>query len=346
MNDNAIKVIAHPSEKKKERFDLIAESQNADVHRVAPVVTKTPYSNLSRDLPLIPVHLGSCEAATFIRTKRGLGDMVSLLGAISSFREKHPTIQTTLLGVDPVASIALHHPAVDKVITSPRLLDLDSKIFDLSTPGPCSVIEGYFRSPEPGNRSLLFAVAIGLEKTNKPQVMVTPEERLWAKDWFAKRRLSKPVGVVYKTASKTKNFVAMPELFQRVQWDFDAYLIEHANPFLSAEPTTIGLTIRQQAALIAESKAVITPDTGWLHVAGGLQVPLVGLFGSYPAQQTMSIYKVPTLAVAGYCPLGQQPCRAKIYCQYDATYKHPHCLSQSVDEVYPQIAAFLERYAN
>jgi hypothetical protein len=271
--------------------------------------------------------------------------MVSLLGAISSFREKHPSIQTTLLGVDPVASIALHHPAVDNVITSPRLLDLDSKIFDLSNPGPCAAIENYFRCPEPGNRSLLFAAAIGLKTTNRPQVMVTPAERLWAKDWFATRGLSNPVGVVYQSASTTKNFAATPELFQRVQWDFDAYLIEHGKPFLSAEPTTMGLTIRQQAALIAESKAVITPDTGWLHVAGALQVPLVGLFGSYPAQQTMSIYQVPTLPVTGYCPLGQQPCRAKIYCQHEPDYEHPPCLSQSVNEVYPQIAAFLKRYA-
>lgn len=303
-----------------------------------------PYSQLSKDLPLVPLQLGNCDSVTFVRTRRGLGDMVSMLGAVSAFREKHPGIETTILGVDPLASIALHHPAVNKVITSPDALDLDSKLIDLSNPGPCAAIEGYFRCPEPGNRSLLFAAAIGLAKTNQPRVMVTPAERLWAKEWFHQRNLSNPVGVVYQSASKTKNFADIAELFQRVQWDFDAYLIEHANPFEGAEPTTKGLTIREQAALIAESKAVITPDTGWLHVAGALQIPLVGLFGSYPGQQTMSIYQVPTLSVSGHCPLGQQPCRAKIYCQQEPGYQHPPCLNQSVAEVFPQISAFLSQY--
>ena len=133
-------------------------------------------------------------------------------------------------------------------------------------------------------------------------------------------------------------------MFLRVQWAFDAYLIEHKDSFRGAGPTTEGLTIRQQAALISESKVIISPDTGWLHVAGALGIPLIGLFGSYPAQQTMSIYRVPTLPVVGYCPLGQQPCRGMISCSSDEGFEHPPCLSQKVEEVFPQIEPFLKLY--
>ena len=306
---------------------------------------RTPYGNLSRDLPIRPLNLGNCDEVTFIRHRPGLGDMVSLLGAIERFKEEHPNVTVTLMGVEPILSIAENHPAVDRIISDKTELNLDSHLVDLSNPGPCAVLEGYFRSPEPANRSVLFAAALGLQRTKTPRLVITDEERDWAKQWFADRGLAKPVAVVYQTASSIKNFLALPELFLRVQWDFDAFLIEHEEAFEGAEPTTIGLSVRQQAALIAESEAIITPDTGWLHVGGALGIPLIGLFGSYPAQQTMSIYRVPTLPVVGFCPIGQQPCRGSIPCAADEGFEHPPCLSQDVEEVFPQIETFLNRYA-
>ena len=309
------------------------------------VEQRLPYGKLSRDLPIRPLSLGGCSEVTLLRHRPGLGDMVSLLGAIDRFKEQHPNVAITLLGEYPILSIAEHHPSIDRVISDKEDLNLNSQLVDLSNPGPCAVLEGYFRSPEPANRSVLFAASLGLQRTNTPKVVVTEEEREWARRWFADRGLEKPVGVVYKTSSGHKNFLNLPELFTRVQWDFDAYLIEHEDPFAGSEPTTQGLTIRQQASLISESAVVISPDTGWLHVAGALGIPLVGLFGSYPAQQTMSIYQVPTLPVVGYCPLGQQPCRGAITCSTEAGFEHPPCLSQTVGEVFPQIKVFLERYA-
>jgi len=308
------------------------------------VEQRLPYGQLSRDLPIRPLSLGGCSEVTLLRHRPGLGDMVSLMGAIDRFKEQHPGVAITLLGEHPILSIAENHPSIDRVISDKGELNLKSQFVDLSNPGPCAVLEGYFRSPEPANRSLLFAAALGLQKTNTPQVFITEEEREWARQWFAERGLEKPVGVVYQTASRIKNFLNLPELFTRVQWDFDAYLIEHEEVG-AAEPTTQGLTIREQAALIGESKAVISPDTGWLHVAGSLGIPLIGLFGSYPAQQTMSIYQVPTLPVVGYCPLGQQPCRGRIPCSIEEGFEHPPCLSQTVGEVFPQIKSFLNRYA-
>tara|TARA_R100001510_G_C7656966_1_gene217770 strand:+ start:82 stop:897 length:816 start_codon:yes stop_codon:yes gene_type:complete len=270
--------------------------------------------------------------------------MVSLLGAIEKFKENHPNLKVTLLGENPILSIAENHFSIDRIISSKEDLNLNAPLIDLSNPGPCAVLEGYFRSPEPASRAALFAAALGLQRTAVPKVVITDEERSWARQWFEDRSLKKPVGVVYQTASRNKNFLDLPSLFLRVQWDFDAYLIEHKDPFESAGPTTEGLTIRQQAALIGESKAVISPDTGWLHVAGALGIPLVGLFGSYPAQQTMSVYRVPALPIVGYCPIGQQPCRGMILCSYDQGFEHPPCLSQKVEEVFPQIETFLKLY--
>jgi hypothetical protein len=339
---SSVQITHHPNAAcRRTREKLLGDA------RVEPrnlVEGKLQYGNLSRDLPIRPLSLGNCDEVTFLRHRPGLGDMVSLLGAIERFKAQHPRLTITLMGSEPILSIAKNHPAVDRIISEKSDLNLDSHLVDLSNPGPCAVLEGYFRSPEPANRSLLFAASIGLQRTTKPQVVITEEERAWAKQWFDSRGLKKPVGIVYRTASNIKNFLNLPELFIRVQWDFDTFLIEHEGVD-EVEPNTKGLTIREQAALIAESAAIITPDTGWLHVAGALGIPLIGLFGSYPAQQTMSIYRVPTLPVVGFCPIGQQPCRGSIPCAADEGFEHPPCLSQEVDEVFPQIETFLHRYA-
>lgn len=340
---SSVEITHHPNASSRRAKEKLLG--NVEVVSRNAVAQRIPYGNLSRDLPIRPLSLGACDEVTLLRYRPGLGDMVSLLGAIERFKEEHPSVTVTLMGEEPILSIAQNHPSVDRIISDKSELNLDSHVVDLSNPGPCAVLEGYFRSPEPGNRSLLFAASIGLLKTNTPRLVITGEEREWARQWFADRGLAKPVAVVHRTASSIKNFLMLPELFLRVQWEFDAFLIEHEEAFEGAEPTTRGLTIRQQAALISESSAIITPDTGWLHVAGALGIPLIGIFGSYPAQQTMSIYRVPTLPVVGFCPIGQQPCRGSIPCASDEGFEHPPCLSQDVEEVFPQIETFLNRYA-
>lgn len=44
-------------------------------------------------------------------------------------------------------------------------------------------------------------------------------------------------------------------------------------------PAMLGMHIRQTAAAVAHLDAVVSPDTGILHVAGTLGVPVLGLFG-------------------------------------------------------------------
>lgn len=55
-------------------------------------------------------------------------------------------------------------------------------------------------------------------------------------------------------------------------------------------PAVIGRPIREAAAVIAHLDAVITPDSGLLHVAGALGVPVLGLFGSTDGALRMREY--------------------------------------------------------
>lgn len=55
-------------------------------------------------------------------------------------------------------------------------------------------------------------------------------------------------------------------------------------------PAVNGKHIRQAAAIIAHLDAVVTPDTGLLHVAGALGVPILGIFGSTDGTLRMREY--------------------------------------------------------
>lgn len=68
-------------------------------------------------------------------------------------------------------------------------------------------------------------------------------------------------------------------------------------------PAVLGRPIRETAAVIAHLDAVISPDSGLLHVAGALGVPVLGLFGSTDGALRMREY-------AGHWTDGRQvaPC--------------------------------------
>lgn len=52
-----------------------------------------------------------------------------------------------------------------------------------------------------------------------------------------------------------------------------------------------GKNIQQTMALIKNSHCVVGPDSGLLHIAGGLSIPLVGIFGAFPPSLRLKYYK-------------------------------------------------------
>lgn len=49
--------------------------------------------------------------------------------------------------------------------------------------------------------------------------------------------------------------------------------------------------LRYSMALIKHSDVVIGPDSGLLHVAGGYEIPVIGLFGAFPSRLRLNHYK-------------------------------------------------------
>jgi ADP-heptose:LPS heptosyltransferase len=55
----------------------------------------------------------------------------------------------------------------------------------------------------------------------------------------------------------------------------------------SKKYSDLGMTI----SLIKHSNGVISPDSGLLHVAGGFEIPVIGLYGAFPSKLRIGYYK-------------------------------------------------------
>lgn len=118
----------------------------------------------------------------------------------------------------------------------------------------------------------------GLEQGGKdklPQLFLTEKEIAWAKDYIDKLKKNngnKPIVGIAPTASAKIRSWENHKIFIAHAPEEYHYLYLHAN---------MGLTMRQTCAIISKLACIITVDSGLLHVAGALNVPIVALFGAF-----------------------------------------------------------------
>jgi ADP-heptose:LPS heptosyltransferase len=103
------------------------------------------------------------------------------------------------------------------------------------------------------------------------------------------------------------------------------------------------LRIGQSASVVQNAKAVITHDTGLMHIASAFQVPIISIWGNttpslgmspYNPQQTtkVSIHQVAQLSCRPCSKIGFQSCPKK----------HFHCMElQNVNEIIAQTNSFI-----
>ena len=75
------------------------------------------------------------------------------------------------------------------------------------------------------------------------------------------------------------------------------------------------MSIRQICSVINALDVIVTPDTGWMHVAGALDKKLVTLFGSIDPLCRTDMYN--SIDLIGRCPYNIQPCWYDICDTYD-----------------------------
>lgn len=149
------------------------------------------------------------------------------------------------------------------------------------------------------HRTDIWCKAAGVNPSSKKPILRLTEEELRIGRQWCDENLGEGVriGLPLKTMSGTmigKDVRGWPhtERFAHMLHR-SGYKVLTIDPMRRLEeciPALIGHPIRFVASVIAHLDAVVTPDTGILHVAGAVGTPIVGLFGSTDGDLRMREY--------------------------------------------------------
>ena len=252
------------------------------------------------------------EEIIFYRDEAGLGDLVTTLGAVQDVHQAYPNARKTYVARQPISDVFKHHPAIDSILQVWELTETDFPIIKFGNPCPAADYEGETVPHVDKDRIELFKVATSLGNSNtKPKLHLTESEISFGRKFVGDLK----VGVVYKSSAKWRDYPQMSELIVGL----DARGIE---PIIIDDTTTIntykntnGMSIRQICSVINALDVIVTPDTGWMHVAGALEKKLVTLFGSIDPKYRTGMYN--SVDLVGSCPHNLQPCWYDICDTYD-----------------------------
>jgi heptosyltransferase-2 len=210
------------------------------------------------------------------------------------------------------------------------------------------------------NVRLLSLIGIHAKSWDKPRIWLTDDDRGFARSWIIERKLDSKLLIAFHPGCATfKNQVKRRwgmekyvELGRRLVQEEGAHILVFGGTREDELKTMVARqigdgadavyesTMRQAAALIAQCQIMVSGDTGLMHVAGAVDVPVVAVYGPtnvnwvYPYGAT---YKIVTKNL---------PCSP---CFYYSTrhlscdaYGDFRCITQiTVDEVYEETRRLL-----
>lgn len=311
------------------------------VSRRTPRRTKPlPHSNVESALretsgfkPVVSTKIPAGESVFIRRSIPGLGDFVQLLGAAQALRESRPDLrQVTLAGPEVIYEIGLNNPG--RVVVTQDRQPRQSEFHILAGPHcPCGATEGQLGPVPAANRLEIFARFLQVAP-QIPKLGLIESEKRQAEIWCKRMTGSaNPIVLVGRSSETWKDFHDPFSLFESLSVTHPVVMLDHKREIewqgrrrKWPQPNTAGKSLRQIAAIVNQARLVVTPDTGWLHVAGSLRRPIFGLFGSQEPRFRQALYNVPGAWHQGVCPHGQQPCWYRICCDKN---EHPPCLQTS-----------------
>ena len=245
-----------------------------------------------------------------LREAGGLGDVVRVLPVLTGLRRRHPTAELWVWGLGPYEPIFTHGGCGDHFVPvalaerRPRdafpdpaayaylnrsdsddpLPEFDQTI-DLYCPAFRHEVETEGAPSQ--DRIQLFCRAAGV-RAGRPRYHVRPEERAGARQWLDRSGTGAApvkVGLQPFSTAAIRNWPAArwQELAGRlIGAGRGVVVFDRSEGRLRGFPGAhcAGPPLPGLAALVAEMDLMITPDSGLFHLAGAVDTPGLGLFGS------------------------------------------------------------------
>jgi len=253
------------------------------------------------ELPPGPAARAEERRLLVTRAMGGLGDLLMLTPGLHALRLKNPraTIHLALPrrffplfeGNDDVELVDIHS-------------ELDPTDYDRwfnLTDCPAARTESLTAPRVRRNRIEIFARSLGIRgpalwrMDRRPRYFVTGEEAAWRDRFlFSHGLLGKSVvGVQLRSDETYRDYPHMAALVQALARSHVVLLFD-SRPIVGYDfPNTIkvgGQGLRQAAALASGCRALVAPDSSFVHLAAALGLPAVGLFGPTDGKVRTSDY--------------------------------------------------------
>lgn len=261
---------------------VLMEDRNA-----AEMMLQFPEAGITME-PYLPMERIGMVTRILVAGGIGMGDAIMLTPVLRALKQANP------LAVLEIACFAHYRPA---------LLNLPYIDGFASWPLPVEDAEKYSRiyflenfQFHPVARTVhqteVFAEICGVTVTDyRADYCPTKDEKEWAAVTFQCVEGRKRLGLQVQATHRCRTWPAeqMRDLMQiMIRSGWEIYLMGAPGEFACKEMGNMhdlrikAPSFRESAAFLTTCDAFCGPDSGFLHVAGALGVPSVGLFGAFP----------------------------------------------------------------
>lgn len=226
----------------------------------------------------------------------GMGDAIMLTPVLRALKVRFPVAEVHVACFAHFRAALFNLPYVDGFSQWP-LPDEDEEQFD-----GCVFLENFAQHPmaRTHHQSDVFADICGVQLEDKhADYLPTMSERDWAVGSFPRIEGRKRLGMQVQASHRCRTYPAEPlrdlmQLMIKAGWEI--YLMGAPNEFACKEVGHLhdlrnaAPSFRDSAAFLLTCDAFVGPDSGFLHVAGAMNIPSVGLFGAFPWKLRTAYY--------------------------------------------------------
>jgi ADP-heptose:LPS heptosyltransferase len=270
-----------------------------------------------------------------------LGDIQISLFALNAYATKHPDHEIFFYWEKKeFIELAYFNPNIREIL--PNSLNINrvcknefndfDRIYNVGDDVCCAYEELVYPNIDKSRTEVLCDILDDCYDYVNPQVYLLNEEVEAALEYKNKHLKDKfTIGVVSRTHSPVRNYDHFDGIYEYLPTNcqvliFKKFNIDFTDVGWDMRNTTffIGEPLRKVISLLSVCDVVIGCDTGLMHVAGGLGVPTIWLFGPTSTIATKEYKNVTTIQNNSLCK--HSPCWYNMYCEKFPVDKQIHCL--------------------
>ena len=287
---------------------------------------------------------GTAKKILFIRDV-GLGDILMTLPTVCQLKKIYPNSVITYASKLVYHELLRLYTFIDKledVLSIDERLKYYDVVHDLR-----NKLENYRERKNQRHRVDSIAEVCDIKLSSKtismniPSQSVTKVKKLLEKNNVPQQK--KLIGIVsrgtFRLRSWPLDYVIRLCLLSNENSDLHYILLSNDRDYGFDLPNVLDLTgklsLVDLAAVVKRCDAVISSDTGTLHMAGALDVPVIGIFGSIPPEiRTMYYKKCYNLSASG--KIDCSPCFDRQFGDRQAVYRCLHMDTKCMRRIKPE----------